>query len=61
MRLIMTITDWDDLPDSLITSAEMSIDCVSKFTLPRALDAILSFWRCTSKLIRFFLMEGGLS
>ena len=26
-----TIRDWNDLPDSLISSAEMSDDCVSKF------------------------------
>ena len=26
-----TIRDWNDLPDSLISSAEMSADCVSKF------------------------------
>ena len=26
-----TIRDWNDLPDSLITCAEMSDDCVSKF------------------------------
>ena len=25
------IRDWNDLPDSLISSAEMSDDCVSKF------------------------------
>ena len=28
-----TIRDWNDLPDSLISSAEMSDDCVSKFSL----------------------------
>ena len=34
-----TIRDWNDLPDSLISSAEMSDDCVSKFTsLVRARD-----------------------
>ena len=27
-----TIRDWNDLPDSLISSAELSDDCVSKFT-----------------------------
>ena len=27
-----TIRDWNDLPDSLITSAELLDDCVSKFT-----------------------------
>ena len=31
------IRDWNDLPDSLISSAEMSDDCVSKFaTLVRS-------------------------
>ena len=34
-----TIRDWNDLPDSLITSAEMLDDCMSKFTsLVRAKD-----------------------
>ena len=34
-----TIRDWNELPDSLISSAEMSDDCVSKFTsLMRARD-----------------------
>ena len=34
-----TIRDWNDLPDSLISSAEMSDDCVSKFApLVRARD-----------------------
>ena len=28
---VWTIRDWNDLPDSLISSAEMSDDCVSKF------------------------------
>ena len=33
------IRDWNDLPDSLISSAEMSDDCVSKFaSLVRARD-----------------------
>ena len=27
-----TIRDWNDLPDSLISSDELSDDCVSKFT-----------------------------
>ena len=27
-----TIRDWNDIPESLISSAEMSDDCVSKFT-----------------------------
>ena len=26
-----TIRDWNDLPDSLISTTEMSDDCVSKF------------------------------
>ena len=34
-----TIRDWNALPDSLISSAELSDDCVSKFTsLVRARD-----------------------
>ena len=34
-----TIRDWNALPDSLISSAELSDDCVSKFTsLVRATD-----------------------
>ena len=34
-----TIRDWNELPDSLISSAELSDDCVSKFTsLVRAPD-----------------------
>ena len=34
-----TIKDWNDLPISLISSAEMSDDCVSKFaSLVRARD-----------------------
>ena len=34
-----TISDWNDLPDSLISSAEMSDDCVSMFaSLVRARD-----------------------
>ena len=34
-----TIRDWNDLPDSLISSAELSGDCVSKFaSLVRARD-----------------------
>ena len=34
-----TIRDWDDLPDSLISSAGMPDDCVSKFaSLVRARD-----------------------
>ena len=56
-----TIGDWNALPDSLISSAELSDDCISKFTsLVRARDynylprpspgEVLSFWRFTSKL-----------
>ena len=26
------VSDWNDLPDSLISSAELTDDCVSKFT-----------------------------
>ena len=34
-----TIRDWNELPDSLISSAEVSGDCVSKFaSLVRARD-----------------------
>ena len=34
-----TIRDWNVLPDSLISSAELSDDCISKFTsLVRARD-----------------------
>ena len=34
-----TIRDWNELPDSLISCAELSDDCVSKFTsLVRARD-----------------------
>ena len=34
-----TIRDWNDLPESLISSSELSDDCVSKFTsLMRARD-----------------------
>ena len=34
-----TIRDWNDLPDPLISSAEMSDDCVSKFaSLVRSRD-----------------------
>ena len=36
---LQTIRDWNNLPDSLISSAEMPGDCVSKFTsLVRAQD-----------------------
>ena len=37
-----TIRDWNDLPDSLVSSAEMSDDCVSKFaSLVRSRDSFL--------------------
>ena len=37
---LRTIRDWNDAPDSLISSAELSDECVSKFTsLVRARDA----------------------
>ena len=58
-----TIRDWNDLPESLISSSELSDDSVSKFTsLVRARDSFppvtapgegLSIWRFTSKLFRF--------
>ena len=59
-----TIRDWNDLPDFLISSAEMSDDYVSKFaSLVRARDFIsllahplgevLSIWCVTSKPFRF--------
>ena len=58
-----TIRDWNDLPESLISSSEMSDDSISKFTsLVRAWDLFppvtapgegLSNWRFTSKLFRF--------
>ena len=36
---LQAIRDWNDFPDSLISSAEMSDDCVSKFaSLVRARD-----------------------
>ena len=36
---LQTITDWNDLPESLISSSELSDDGVSKFTsLVRARD-----------------------
>ena len=43
-----TIRDWNELPDSLISSAELSDDCVSKFTsLVRALvSPIPLVWYC---------------
>ena len=57
-----TIRDWNDLPDSLISSSELSDDSVSKFTsLVRAWDYFpsvtapgegLSIWCFTSKLFR---------
>ena len=58
-----TIRNWNDLPESLISSSELSDDSVSKFTsLVRARDQFppvtspgegLSIWRFTSKLFRF--------
>ena len=58
-----TIRDWNDLPESLISSSELSDDSVSKFTsLVRARALFppvtapaegLSIWRFTSKLFRF--------
>ena len=39
LEISNSIRDWNDLPDSLISSAEMSADCVSKFaSLVRARD-----------------------
>ena len=36
---LQTIRDWNYLPDSLITAAELSVNCVSQFTsLLRARD-----------------------
>ena len=37
-----TIRDWNDLPDSLISSAEMSDDCVSKVRYTRAFKGLIS-------------------
>ena len=59
-----TIKDWNDLPESLISSSELSDDSVSKLTsLVRARDYNsppvtapgegLSIWRFTSKQFRF--------
>ena len=58
-----TIRDWNDHPESLISSSELSDDSVSKFTsLVRARFLFppvtapgegLSIWRLTSKLFRF--------
>ena len=58
-----TIRDWNDLPESLISSSELSDDSISKLTsLVRARDLFppvtapgegLSIWRFTSKLFRF--------
>ena len=63
------IRDWNDLSDSLISSAEMSDDCVSKFaSLVRARDyfpslrtpgEVLSIWRITSKPFRFRYPQGN--
>ena len=60
---LQTIRDWNDLPESLISSSELSDDSVSKLTsLVRARDYFppvtppgegLSIWRFTSKLFRF--------
>ena len=54
---------WNDLPDFLVSSAEMSDDCLSNFTsLVRARDwfpswrtpgKVLSVWKVTSKPFRF--------
>ena len=65
-----TIRDWNGLPDSLISSAEMSNDCVSKFaSLVRARDyfpswrtppppgEVLSIWRVASKPFRFRIIK----
>ena len=49
-RIKVTIRDWNDLPDSLISSAEMSDDCVSKPP-----GEVLSIWRVTSRPFRFRL------
>ena len=64
-----TIRDWNDLPESLISSSELSDDSVSKFTsLVRAGDQFppvtapgegLSIWRFTSKLFRFRFRTGS--
>ena len=40
-----TIRDWNDLPDSLISSAEMSDDCVSKFASLVRASEYFPFWR----------------
>ena len=32
LRLCLHTYDWNDLPDSLVSSAELSDNCVSKFT-----------------------------
>ena len=40
--LPQTIREWNDLPDSLIAFAEMSVDCMAKFSsLVRARDKSL--------------------
>ena len=59
-----TISDWNDLPDSPISSAEMSDDCVSKFASlisllahPPSPGEVLSIWRVTSKPFRFRLRK----
>ena len=37
-----TIRNWNDLPDSLISSAQMSDDCVSKFHLVYESQGLIS-------------------
>ena len=64
-----TFRDWNDLPESLISSSELSDDSVSKFTsLVRARDLVppvtapgegLSIWRITSKLFSFRFRDPG--
>ena len=63
MSICIASSHWNDLPESLISSSELSDDSVSKFTsLVRARDLFppvtapgegLSIWRFTSKLFRF--------
>ena len=64
---LQTFRDWNDLPESLISSSELSDDSISKFTsLVRARSLFppvtapgegLSIWRFTSKLFRFRLHD----
>ena len=49
-----TIRDWNDPPDTLISSAEMSDDCVSMF----ATGEVLSIWRVASNPFRFRNIHG---